>query len=54
MLRSSIKDGVEAGLVLVHKLVRLMAEVFADKNPVSFERKSTSTADDGDSDALVG
>ena len=49
-----MRGGVDAGLVVVHKDVRLMADVFAERNSVSFERKFTRTADEGDSEAFVG
>ena len=45
---------MEIGLLLAHRAVRLIAEVSADRNPVSFERKFTSTADEGDSEAFFG
>ena len=34
--------------------VRFIAEVLAERKSVSFDKKSTSTADEGDSEALVG
>ena len=49
-----MSEGVDSGLVLVHKDVRLMADVFAERKSVSFDRKSTRTADEGDSEAFVG
>ena len=54
MLSRVVSGGVDAGLVLVHKDVRLMADVFAERKSVSLERKFTRTAEEGDSDAFVG
>lgn len=49
-----MSEGADAGLVLVHRDVRLMADVLADRKLVSFDKKFTRTADEGDSDAFVG